>query len=396
MVKARVISFVALRYLTSKKSHSAINIISWVTVAAIAIPTAAMIILLSVHNGFEQLISTLWGGYGASLVVEPRNGGLVSQGEFPIDKLNTVMGVEYLSPYIESELLIKYKGKQVAVNVRGIDSTYISATSLKSCITHGGSSIGSGAIVGLGVAHSLGLRVNLSGDVTFLAPRDGAFRLFSANSYYQELDIAIEGLFMIDAQRDMELSFIERGAMASLCGYGDKISAIALGLKSGTDIDDIKSKVADVLGDDFVVKDLEQQNLAEYQMVRSEKFAIYMIMLLVMVVASLTMVGAMIMLIVEKRKSSNTLMVLGFSSSDIKRLFITLGGIISLIGVVIGLVLGVGVVLSQQIFEFVPIYGAGMLVDSYPVRLMIGDVVVVIISVWLINLLLSYFSCSRR
>ncbi len=384
---------VAYRYFVSKKSHSVINLISWVSVAAIATPVAAMIILLSVHNGFEELIATLWGGYGAPLVVENRDGSSIIEADFPSDKVRSVEGVAAVTGYTEGEFLISYKERQVAATVRGVDSLYLSATNLHKAISHGKGDINSGAIMGLGIAHSLGLKINLSSPFTVIAPTSGGFKLFG-DDYYHKREVALSGVFMIDAQRDSELLFLNKEDVFALKGGERRVVAFAVGVENGADIDDIAGSIEAALGSEYVVKNLLQQNELEYKMVKSEKFAIFMIIMLITVVASLTIIGTMLMLIMEKRGSSRNLYIIGFTNRDIKSLFTTLGLIIAATGVIIGVITGCGVVIAQQLFSFVPLFGGGLLVDSYPVRLMFGDVSLVVLSVMLVASCLVYVSCA--
>ncbi len=380
---------IAFRYFSSKKSHSVINLISWVSIVAIAVPVAAMIILLSVHNGFEVLIGKLWGGYGAELVIEPTNMSEMRESDYPIDAILSVEGVEGVSGYLDRELLLNYKDRQVSVMCRGIDSVYVSSTNLLKTISHGGADITDGAIVGLGVAYQLGLKVNLSENFTVIAPRNAGFRLFSEDAYFSKLEVPLEGVFMIDAQRDNGFMFLDIDDLSLLNGSEGIVSAVAIVLEDGYRWSDVYSTLQEVVGDDFKVKNLLQQNELEYRMVQSEKLAIYMILLLVVIIASLTMVGSMLMLIIEKRDSSRYLTILGFTKRDIRDIFVFLGSILSTLGVIIGLIIGVGVVMAQQIFEFVPLFGAGLLVDSYPVKLMGIDIVIVVLSVVVVTSILS-------
>ncbi len=392
MVSRKVIYRVAYRYFVSKKSHSVINLISWVTVAAIATPVAAMIILLSVHNGFEELISKLWGGYGAPLIVERRDGGVIVEKSFPVDALQNIEGVAGVSGYTDNEFLLRYKGRQVAVRALGVDSIYISATNLHKAISHGRGSVSEGPVVGIGIAYTLGLRVNLSEPFNIIAPQSEGFRLFS-EGYYRESSVALNGVFTIDASRDSELIFLDKRDVFTLTGCDGEVAAMAVSLGNEADIERVRDEISNAITNEYIVKNLLEQNELEYRMVQSEKLAIYMIIMLITIVASLTIVGTMLMLIMEKRGSSRNLFILGFSNEDIRGVFFALGGLLSSVGVAIGSIIGIGVVIAQQLFSFVPLYGGGLLVDSYPVLLLGGDVVLVILSVMAVALILVFLSC---
>lgn len=395
MARGEVIFKIALRYFLSKKSHSVINLISYVTIVSIAVPVAAMIILLSVHNGFESLIATLWGGVTTELVIEPVKGKYFDKESLPLNDIREVSGVNRVGGYILDDVLLRYKGKQTAVKVYGVDSLYLMQTNLPLAIRQGTYDLKHGAVLGMGIVYELGLKMNLSDDFTMIAPVvDGGFKLFGSSSYYEEMDFSMAGVFALDAERDAEFVFADYNNVAELFGKEGKFVAAYISLTGERSVDNVKKDVQGIIGEGFTVKDIYEQNEMEYKMIHSEKFAIYMIILLVMIIASLTLVGTMVMLITEKREGAVILKMLGFTTNDLRKLFVVLGLILSFVGILIGLSLGLGIALAQQAWGFVPIYGSSLLVSSYPIKVIFSDVIIVFISVISVTFLLSAISCK--
>lgn len=385
MLPGSIARRIAARYFFSKKSHSVINIISAITIVSIAVPTAAMIILLSVHNGFEAFIARLWTTFDTPLVVESRSGKYFHRDSLSFDG---IAGINQVSYYIEDDVLLRYKERQTIAKVRGVDSVYRVMTDIDKIVIHGSADVQKGAFVGAGIAYQLGLKVNLSEPFSMIAPSIGEYDVFNPNSFYEEVKIPLEGIFALDAQRDSEMLFVSLEQAQILFSRQGMITAIALKTNG-----DVKSQIQKAVGERFVVKDVFEQNELEYKLVRSEKVAIYLIILLVMIIASLTLIGTILMLIIEKKENMVSLNMIGVRGKETRRIFIFLGLLISLIGTVAGLILGLGVSLAQQLWGFVPINGASLLIDSYPIKVIFSDTILVAVSVLLITFIISWSSC---
>lgn len=385
MLPSAVARRIAVRYLFSKKSHSVINLIASITIVAIAVPTAAMIILLSVHNGFEDFISRMWKSFDTPYVIEPVEGKYFDPSSVSLSNVNGIDGISY---YIDDNVLLRYKERQTVASVRGIDSIYRTMTEIDKIVIQGSADISEGALVGVGIAYQLGLKVNLSEPFTMIAPSVESHNFFNPTSFYKEEKVPLEGIFSLDAQRDSEMIFVSLETAQKLFGHGSSITAIAVNTQKN-----IEKELQAAVGDKFKVKDIYQQNELEYKLVRSEKVAIYLIILLVMIVASLTLIGTILMLIIEKKENSISLRMLGVTSDDIRKIFIYLGLFISFIGTIGGLIIGLGVSLSQQIWGFVPINGASLLIDSYPIKVIFSDTIIVGITILLITFVISWSSC---
>lgn len=385
MLSGNIARRIAARYFFSKKSHSVINIISIITIVSIAVPTAAMIILLSVHNGFEAFITRLWTTFDTPLVVESNRGKYFNVDSVSISGID---GIEEVSYYIEDDVLLRYKERQLIAKMRGVDSAYRKMTDIDKIVIQGSTDVTKGALIGVGIAYQLGLKKNLSEPFSMIAPSVGEYDFFNPNSFYEEVKVPLEGIFALDAQRDSEMLFVSLAQAQELFSRPGMVTAIALKTSR-----DVKHQIQKVVGDGFIVKDVFDQNELEYKLVRSEKVAIYLIILLVMIIASLTLIGTILMLIVEKKDNMVSLNMIGVLRKETRQIFIYLGLFISLVGTTTGLILGLGVSLAQQQWGFVPINGASLLVDSYPIKVIFSDTVLVVISVLLVTFIISWSSC---
>lgn len=377
---------IAARYLFSKKSHSVINLISTITIVAIAVPTASMMILLSVHNGFEEFIARLWKSFDTPYVIEPVSGKYFNPDSV---SLKGVEGIDKISYYIEDNVLLRYKERQTVATVRGVDSLFREMTELDKIVIQGSADCSAGALVGVGIAYSLGLKVNLSEPFTMIAPSAENNDLFNPASFYREIKVPLSGIFTLDAQRDSEMLFVSLKKAQELFSRENSVTAIAIGSER-----EIEEELQSAVGNNFTVKNRYEQNELEYKLVRSEKVAIYLIILLVMIVASLTLIGTILMLILEKRDNTNSLKMMGLRGRDVRKIFICLGLLVSLIGTFSGLLTGVAVAMAQQIWGFVPIHGASLLIDSYPVKVIFSDALLVGLTVLVVTFIISWSSCK--
>ena len=244
----------------------------------------------------------------------------------------------------------------------------------------------------MGIAYQLGLKVNLSTSFTAIAPSPVSYDPFNPSSLYSEMDIELGGIFSLDADRDSELIFISLDQAKKLFSRDNEVTALAISLNENSDVGAVKKRIENIISNNFVVKDIYEQNEAEYNLIKSEKIAIYLIILLVMIIASFTLVGSVIMLIIEKRDSMSSLRILGLNAKDIRSIFIWQGLFISIIGAVLGIIIGLGISLAQQKWGFVPIDGASLLIDTYPVKVKLLDTIIVVLSVVSITFAISWIT----
>ena len=303
--------------------------------------------------------------------------------------------VDVVTRYLEDNALAKYDDAQTLVTVRGVDSLYKYVVPIDDMIRVGRFSTGYGDIeyvsVGMGVAYGLGVNVNLSRRLALYVPTT-ARTSFLPTPSYREKELLPTSIFMLDAETDERYVVTSLKFAQQLFNREGYISAIGVRVNEGGDIDDVKRDISSIIGSEYSVDTRYEQRKALYEIIENEKRVVFFISILVMVIASFSLIGSLVMLITDKKTQIGTLMVLGARDGFIQRLFFMQGFYISLSGIVFGVVVGVAITLLQQYLGFVSIGSETLLVDSYPVILKWQDVVSVVVSVAVINLGIIYIT----
>ena len=372
----------ALKYLTSPKSHSVINIIATVSLLAVVVPVAAMVILLSVFNGFESLVRDLYKVVDADIEI-------ATQGGFDINdtSLRTTVaeseGVEALSFITERQSLLSYRDNRVAVRLRGVDEEYGRVVPLEMFTTSGNAVVQLGdfdrLLLGEGVAYELGVYSLVAGDVEVFSLGGGHIGSLLPTFAMHSESLDVCGVLTIDQQHAASFALTSLRAANRIFGTENRADKLLVKVENGASHSKVAERLRAALGDKFEVVLREDKNEGFYAIMRYEKWAIFFVSLLVLVVASLSIVGTVIMLIIEKRDEQNTLFSMGADSRFIRGVFIREGLLISGIGGVIGLVIGVVVTLLQQHFGFVKMPNGNFLVENYPVELQALDLLVIFV-----------------
>ncbi|MEG1621982.1 MAG: FtsX-like permease family protein [Alistipes sp.] len=373
----------ARRYLFSKKSHSVINIISGVSVFAVAMPVAAMIILLSVFNGFEALVKSMASAFDSDLTVTLRQGNT-----FPISKLDTlslqrIQGVESISFVLEESALLEYNGRQTTVKVRGVDDAYTAVMPMiDTAVTSGEYRVRQGdidqVVLGQGMAYALGIRVLTTRDLSIYALRRNSFSTLLPLEGFSRRDLPISGLFMLDAESEKEYALTSLRLAQALFEYPDQATALMIHLTDVQQEAQVREELTRLLGDDFCVRNPYQMKPTFYDIMTYEKWGIFFISLLVLIIASFSIVGALVMLIIEKRPDMETLRALGADTSLLRHIFLGEGFLIGTMGAMIGVVIGVCCTLIQQYFGVIKIPVDTFISQSYPIQFQWFDLMVVV------------------
>ncbi len=395
-MSGRLTRFIARRYLFSRKSHSVINVISVVSAFTVAVPTAAMIILLSVYNGLDGLLKSLYKNFDSQIKVSLNEGKFFSLDSIDVQQLRRLDGVEFVSGILEENALMSYRGRQHIGTVRGVDSAYVRMIPLDSMMAGGRSRLTLGdlnfAVVGMGVAYNLGVNVNLLDPIEMFTPKSKGNNIFIPTSFYQEKKIMPGGIFALDAETDAQYVLVPLRFAQELFGQAGKVSALGISVKEGADEKEVQEAIGQFVGKQYKVQNRYQQKESLYRIMKYEKAGIFFIILLVLVIASFTLVGALIMLVADKQKETFTLSVMGAEQSFIRKVFVTQGLYISAAGTAAGTVIGLGLSLLQQYAGLVKINSNTLLIDTYPVIVKPFDVVLVILSVMAVNYLISYLT----
>ena len=386
----------ALRYLFARKSHNVINIISGISVAGMAIGTAALVVILSVFNGFNQLVSDSLGDAQPDLVVKPAAGKAFVPDSTAFAWLYGQELVYNMSSVIEEQAFITFDGKQSLARVKGVDSVFEEESPLRDHITDGIFSLHRGtlprAVVGSALAWSMDINPRFIAPLEIYYPdREGSISLSNPASSLRSTKVTVSGLFAINAELDAELVIVPIETMRELLDYDDEVSAVEIRVVKGTTdkaLNGLAAELSDRLGPDFEVQDRYRQNEALYKMMRYEKLAIYMILIFIVIIIAFNIYSSLTMLIIEKKDDIGTLRSLGAPEPMTRRIFLLEGWLISLLGLVIGLVLGIAFVLLQQKYGLIRMPGS-YIISAYPVILKTSDILWTVVGVALVGYLIA-------
>ena len=386
----------ALRYLFARKSHNVINIISGISVAGMAIGTAALVIILSVFNGFNKLVSDSLGDAQPDLVVKPAAGKAFVPDSTAFAWLYDQEMVYNMSSVIEEQAFISFDGKQSLARVKGVDSVFEEESPIRNHITDGIFSLHRGtlprAVIGSALAWSMDINPRFIAPLEIYYPdREGSISLSNPAASLRSTKVTVAGLFALNAELDAELVLVPIETMRELLDYDDEVSGVEIRVTEGTTEKDLKGLVTqlqDRLGPDYEVQDRYRQNEALYKMMRYEKLAIYMILIFIVIIIAFNIYSSLTMLIIEKKDDIGTLRSLGAPEPMTRRIFLLEGWLISLLGLVIGLVLGIAFVLLQQKYGLIRMPGS-YIISAYPVILKTSDILWTVVGVALVGYLIA-------
>ncbi len=390
--------FIAKRYLFSKKSHNLINVISMVSLTGILVGTLALITVLSVFNGFESVIKSLYRTFNPDLLVQPAEGKTIQLSAVPLEKLNELTGVRTVVKVIEEDALFKYGEKQYIARMKGISENYGSVNRIDSAVVDGSFVLQEGntdfAVCGAGIAWILGINPrNIKKLLTVYVPRRGHASSFNLSAAFNIKSIHPSGVFAIQQDFDEKYVLVPFRFAKKILNYNDEATALEIYLKNGANTGETERKVKKILGPDYSVKNRFEQNETLFKVMKSEKTAIFIILVFILILASFNMIGSVSILIVEKKRDIAVLKSLGAEKKIIKNIFLLQGVLITFIGSAAGLVLGFIVLLLQQQYGLLKLGGGqgAFIIDAYPVRMQAGDFILVFAVVQLIGLLASYY-----
>ena len=385
--------FIAKRYLLAKKSHNLINIITWISILGISVGSFALIVVLSAFNGLEKVISSMNNRLTPDLQIAPTKGKTIDLTAFPLGQLNEIQGVEYVIPAITEDALFRANDKQHIGQVKGVGLDYQNIDRLNEII-FGSDGLQladdeehSFAVPGAGVAWYLGINAyNPYAMVRVYVPKRGNASLMSLENSFNSDILTVRSVFSTEQEQDEKLVLVPFDWLSELLEYENKANNVELFVAPNTDINKVKKSVTTLIGEDFVVKNQQEQQETLYRIMRSEKWAVYVILTFILILATFNVVGSLSMLMIEKRKDTEILKSMGADNRLIQRIFLNEGLLISVAGGVIGLLLGIVLVLLQQRFGFVKFgTGGNYVVDAYPVLLKLKDVLLIFATILLVG-----------
>ena len=388
--------FIAKRYLFAKKSHNVINIISAISAIGMAIGTAALIIILSIYNGFDSLIKSMMSNVEPDLLITPATGKVfVPEGE-TYDWIYDQPSVKNMCCVLQEQVFVNYENQQGLAIAKGVDWIYEEESPLRDHIRDGQFTLHRGdvplAAVGVGLAYEMGINPRFRAPIEIYFPsRTDRISMSNPTATLRDIDVWPSCTFSVNSDVDSRLMILPIDKMRELLDYTDEVSAIEIRFMEKTDSKEkarVQKAISEKLGSEYRVKDRFQQNESLYKMMKYEKAAIYMILIFIIIIIAFNIFGSLSMLIIEKRDDIQTLRSLGAQENIIKRIFVLEGWMISLVGMAAGLIVGVAFSLLQQHFGFIKMPGH-FLVQAYPIILSIWDILLTAAGVSIIGYLIA-------
>jgi ABC-type lipoprotein release transport system permease subunit len=392
----RLAAFIAKRYLFAKKSHNVINIISAISAIGMAIGTAALIIILSIYNGFDSLIRSMMSNVEPDLLITPATGKVFVPKGDTYDWIYEQETVKNMCSVLQEQVFISYDGQQGLAQVKGVDWIYEGESPIRDHLREGTFVLHKGdvplAAVGIGLAYKMGISPRFLSPIEIYFPtRTGRISMANPSASLLSIDVWPSCTFSINSDIDSKLMIIPIEKMRELLEYEDEVSAIEIRVTEGVsqkEISRLQKEIAERLGPSFKVKNRFQQNESLYKMMKYEKAAIYMILIFIIIIIAFNIFGSLSMLIIEKKDDIRTLRSLGAKESLIKQIFVLEGWMISLTGLIGGLAVGIVFSILQQHFGFIKMPGS-FVVQAYPVILSAWDILFTSAGVALIGYLIA-------
>jgi lipoprotein-releasing system permease protein len=374
--------YIAKRYLFAKKSRNAINIISAVSVAGVAVGTMALIIILSVFNGLETMVSAIFNTFDPDIKITASEGKTFLADTSRLKLLAKVDGLSCYSLTIEDNALLKYGSREYIATIKGIDENYAMVSSIDSSMWEGEFILSNEkgrpyAVPGIGVAQYLGIRVNFITPLEIIFPRKTGSVNFNAENSLNRKFIFPSGIFEVEKEYDSKYVYIPIDFARELTETDKGVTTIEIRLRKNADPSTVQKAVTKIFGKGFIVQNRYEQQAIFYKVMRSERLAIFFILTLILIIASFNIIGSLTMLIIEKEKDIEILKSLGADNKLIRNIFIFEGWLISIIGAILGIILGFAVCWLQQTYGLVKLQSQSLIMDSYPVVMKIKDFIVV-------------------
>lgn len=386
---------IAIRYLFSKKSHSAINAVSAVSVCGVAVATMAMICTLSVYNGFEELISMLYSEIDPQIEVRAATGKTLLTTSPEIEKLYTIEGVEAVTPVIEDNALAIFGENQLPVVIKGVPQNYSSVANIEDALIDGRTSFADSiprTVIGVGVSNNLKVAPHFISPIYLYAPkRMSKVNLVNPASSFNTSQVYCSGVFSISQpEYDDRTIYVPISVARNLFDYTTEATLLEIKVSDDSKVDAIKAQAATILGDNYVLRNRMEQKSEAFSMMAIEKWITFFMLIFVLVISAFNIIASVAMLIIDKQNNIKTLHNIGAGEKLIARIFYNQGVLISFIGAVIGVVLGLILSLLQQHYGLLRM-GPNFIVEYYPVKVVWSDLFIVIAVVVVIGLLIALF-----
>jgi lipoprotein-releasing system permease protein len=394
---------IAWRYLFAKKQYNAIHIISGISAAAIGVVTAAMVCVLSIMNGFGVIVEQMFSQFDPDIRIESVNGKSFNDSGSKFESLRQLDGIELISQRIEETALLQFEGKQMPVRLYGVDSTFATLTHIEEIITGGHYEVHDGAfdraVLGQGLAWHIGIGAQFINPLYLYVPkRTEKVNMLRPDQAFNEEVCFIAGTFAVQqAKYDDEVMLVDIDLTRRLLEYEEtEVSSLLIKVQSTSHIKHVEKEVQHLLGDKYKVLNRYEQQADFFRILRVEKLLTTLLLVFILLIASFNIIGSLSMLIIDKQSDIQTLSHLGASSSLIRRIFLFEGWLISTLGAMIGLVIGLAICLIQEHVGILKLgSGTEYIISAYPVAVQAADIFLVAVVVLCLGFLAAWIPAKR-
>lgn len=393
--------YIARRYLFSKKKHNAINIISAISVCGVALATLALVCTLSVFNGFQDMVAGLFTAFDPELKITIREGKVFDGQDERIRAIRTLPEVSVFTETLEENAMVQYKDRQTMAVIKGVEDNFEDLTAIDSILYGAGDfllhdSIVDYGVMGIELVSTLGTGIQFVDPLQIYTPKRNVKVNMAnpASSFNMDYLFSPGAVFVVNQQKyDSRYILTSLDFVRRMLDYTSEVSAVELRLKPDASLSSVKSKIASMLGDEFLVQGRYEQQADVFRIMEIEKLISYLFLTFILMIACFNVIGSLSMLILDKKEDVVTLRNLGADDRLIRRIFLFEGRLISLFGALIGIVLGLGLCFIQQKFGLITLGGGGgqFIVDAYPVSVHFWDVVLVFVTVLSVGFLSVWY-----
>jgi len=387
--------FIAKRYLISKKSNHAINIISWISIIAISFTTAALVIVLSAMNGLTGIVADLYNAIEPDLKITSVNSKYILNRIDIERQIKLIPEINATSYSLEENALIKLDDKQAVVNIKGVDANFKNLTRFDTVVKEGEYRFEYNnqfyGVFGKGVANKLGINVNdFISPISIFAPKRGKFEGINPDDAFTKINVSPAGIFSLNDDFDYKYVLIDLKAAQTLFDCGDEINMIEINVKDKSNIDKIQQHLKNSLGENYNVKNKYEANDVLFKTLEIEKLWVFLILSFILIIATFNIIGSLTMLIIEKKKDIKTFYNMGADQQFIKSIFMKEGLLITFVGAISGLIIGLGVCMIQQQFHVIT-FDDQSVISYYPIQVEFKDMISILGMVMLIGFLAAIY-----
>lgn len=390
---------IAKRYFFSKKKKSFINFISIISMLGIGIGTMALVIVLSVFNGLEDLNRKIFKSFDADIKISPKNGKSFLIDKEKLTKIKAIKDVWYVTEVIQDNALVKYENSQMVVTLKGVDETFQAFSPLKKSLVEGNFVLTRNSVdyafIGGNVYAALNISLqNIIEPIEIWYPRNRKSYSLNPDDNINREILNISGVYSLEQLHD-DYVYVPLEIAKQLTEYGDKRSAIEIQAKPNADISQIQASVKSILDENFLVQNQDEQNASLFRAIKIEKLFIFIALIFIIGIASFNIFFSLTMLVIDKQQDLKTLFAMGADEGLVKRIFYSEGALVSFIGAIVGLVLGGIICFMQERYGIIKMGMESSIIDAYPVKMQLSDFVLTAVSIIIITLLASYLPAKR-